>query len=58
MTLVESNPLDVMIQNLWWAAGYNIIALPLAVGVLEPWGINTSPDFGVLLNRQEDMMNA
>jgi Cu2+-exporting ATPase len=27
------------IQNLWWAAGYNIVALPLAAGVLAKWGI-------------------
>jgi Cu2+-exporting ATPase len=38
-----------MIQNLWWAAGYNIIVLPLAAGVLPPWGINISPAFGALL---------
>ena len=62
LILVQSNPLDVvkiialsrashskMIQNLWWAAGYNIIALPLAAGVLAPWGINISPAFGALL---------
>jgi len=28
-----------MLQNLWWAAGYNIVALPLAAGVLAPWGV-------------------
>jgi Cu2+-exporting ATPase len=62
LILVRSNPLDVvkiialsrasyrkMIQNLWWAAGYNIIALPLAAGVLAPWGINISPAIGALL---------
>jgi Cu2+-exporting ATPase len=62
LILVKSNPLDVvkiialsrasyrkMVQNLWWAAGYNIIALPLAAGVLAPWGINISPAFGALL---------
>ncbi len=60
--LVRSNPLDVvkiialsrasyrkMVQNLWWAAGYNIIALPLAAGVLAPVGINLSPAVGALL---------
>ena len=60
--LVRSNPLDVvkiialsrasyrkMIQNLWWAAGYNIIALPLAAGVLAPWNILISPAVGALL---------
>jgi Cu2+-exporting ATPase len=62
LILVHSNPLDVpkiialsrasnrkMIQNLWWAAGYNIIALPLAAGVLAPWNILISPAFGALL---------
>jgi Cu2+-exporting ATPase len=60
--LVNSNPLDVvkifklsrasyrkMIQNLWWAAGYNIIAIPLAAGVLVGWGILLSPAVGALL---------
>ncbi len=60
--LVQSNPLDVpkifqlsratrnkMIQNLWWAAGYNIVALPLAAGVLAPWGILLSPAIGAVL---------
>jgi P-type Cu2+ transporter len=62
LILVRSNPLDVikifalskasyrkMIQNLWWAAGYNIIALPLAAGVLAPWGIVLSPAVGAVL---------
>ncbi len=62
LILVKNNPLDVvkiiqlsrashrkMIQNLWWAAGYNIIALPLAAGVLAPWGILLSPAVGALL---------
>jgi Cu2+-exporting ATPase len=60
--LVKSNPLDVvrivklsrasyrkMIQNLFWAAGYNVIALPLAAGVLAPFGILLSPAVGALL---------
>ena len=60
--LVKSNPLDVvraialsrasyrkMIQNLVWATGYNIIALPLAAGVLAPIGILLSPALGALL---------
>ena len=59
--LVKSNPLDVvkviglsrasygkMIQNLLWASGYNIIALPLAAGVLAPIGIVLSPAIGAL----------
>jgi Cu2+-exporting ATPase len=62
LILVKSNPLDVvkiiklskashrkMIQNLWWAAGYNIVALPLAAGVLAPVGILLSPAVGALL---------
>jgi Cu2+-exporting ATPase len=61
LILVKSNPLDVvkiialsrasyrkMIQNLWWAAGYNIIALPLAAGVLVRWNILLSPAVGAL----------
>jgi Cu2+-exporting ATPase len=60
--LVNSNPLDVvkvialskasykkMIQNLVWAAGYNLFALPLAAGVLAPVGILLSPAAGALL---------
>lgn len=60
--LVRSNPLDIvkivrlsrasyrkMLQNLWWAAGYNIFALPLAAGVLAPIGIVLSPAVGALL---------
>ncbi|MBI4120746.1 MAG: copper-translocating P-type ATPase [Parcubacteria group bacterium] len=60
--LVRNNPLDVvhvmelsrqtyrkMIQNLWWAAGYNIIALPLAAGVLYGSGIVLSPAIGAVL---------
>jgi len=38
-----------MVQNLWWAAGYNLIALPLAAGVLAPLGILLSPAVGALL---------
>jgi hypothetical protein len=59
--LVQSNPLDVvkvialsrasyrkMQQNLLWATGYNVIALPLAAGVLAPVGILLSPAIGAL----------
>ncbi|MFI7524319.1 heavy metal translocating P-type ATPase [Nocardia salmonicida] len=38
-----------MIQNLTWAAGYNIIAVPLAAGVLAPWGITLPMEVGALL---------
>ncbi len=60
--LVKSNPLDVvkifalsratyrkMIQNLIWATGYNVIALPLAAGILAPFGILLSPAVGAVL---------
>jgi Cu2+-exporting ATPase len=60
--LIKSNPLDVvrvielshatyrkMVQNLFWAAGYNVIALPLAAGALVSFGILPSPAFGALL---------
>jgi len=59
--LVQSNPLDVvkifelsrasyrkMIQNLVWATGYNVVALPLAAGVLAPIGILLSPAVGAI----------
>lgn len=59
--LVRSNPLDIvkifslsrasyrkMVQNLIWAAGYNIIALPLAAGVLASQGFLLSPAVGAL----------
>jgi len=59
--LVKSNPLDVvnilklskatyrkMIQNLIWATGYNVIALPLAAGVLYNQGILISPALGAV----------
>jgi Cu2+-exporting ATPase len=62
VVLVKSNPNDVvalmdlsrktyrkMVQNLWWASGYNIIAIPLAAGVLAPWGIVLSPAVGAIL---------
>ncbi len=38
-----------MVQNLWWAAGYNILAIPLAAGVLAPWGIILHPAIGAIL---------
>lgn len=62
VVLVRSDPRDVpriialskatwrkMIQNLWWAAGYNIVAIPLAAGVLAPWGIVLPPAVGAVL---------
>ena len=38
-----------MLQNLGWAAGYNVLAIPLAAGVLAPWGITLPPAVGALL---------
>jgi Cu2+-exporting ATPase len=62
VVLIRSDPRDIariialskatyrkMIQNLWWAAGYNIVALPLAAGVLAPWGILLNPAVGAVL---------
>jgi Cu2+-exporting ATPase len=60
--LVRSNPLDAvsivefsratyrkMIQNLFWATGYNAVAIPLAAGVLASLGILLSPAVGAIL---------
>ncbi|HKK52064.1 MAG TPA: HAD-IC family P-type ATPase, partial [Myxococcota bacterium] len=62
VVLVRSDPRDVRriiqlarhtysktVQNLWWAAGYNIIAIPLAAGVLVQAGIVLSPAIGALV---------
>ena len=62
VVLVRSDPRDVprivalsratyrkMVQNLWWAAGYNIVAIPLAAGVLAGQGIVLSPAIGAVL---------
>jgi P-type Cu2+ transporter len=38
-----------MVQNLGWAVGYNVLAIPLAAGVLAPWGITLPPAVGALL---------
>jgi P-type Cu2+ transporter len=38
-----------MMQNLWWAAGYNIGGIPLAAGVLAGWGILLTPALGAVL---------
>jgi len=60
--LVRNDPRDVakvtdlssktylkMVQNLWWAAGYNIFAIPLAAGILSSFDIVVSPAIGALL---------
>lgn len=62
LVLVKSNPLDIVriirlsaasyrkqVQNIWWAAGYNIVMIPLAAGVLAPWGILIPPAVGALV---------
>jgi Cu2+-exporting ATPase len=62
VVLVRSDPRDVpriialskatyrkMVQNLWWAAGYNVVAIPLAAGVAAPWGIVLHPAIGAVL---------
>ncbi len=38
-----------MLENLTWAAGYNVVAIPLAAGVLAPWGVTLPPAVGALL---------
>ncbi len=62
LILVRSNPLDVVKivklslasyrkqkQNIWWGAGYNIIMIPLAAGILAPFGFIMPPAFGAVL---------
>ncbi len=62
IVLVNSNPKDIanlilfgsatyrkIMQNLWWAAGYNILAVPLAAGALAWAGIILSPAIGAVL---------
>ena len=62
VVLVKSDPEDIVRlldlgtnttrkikQNLWWGAGYNIVAIPLAAGVLAPVGILLSPAVGAVL---------
>jgi len=62
IVLVRSDPRDIprivslsratytkMVQNLWWAAGYNIVAIPLAAGALAAWGVLLTPAVGAVL---------
>jgi Cu2+-exporting ATPase len=62
IVLVNSNPLDItamilfgratyrkMVQNLIWATGYNVVAIPLAAGVLAGAGIILAPEVGAIL---------
>jgi Cu2+-exporting ATPase len=59
LVLVKSDPRDVVkiirlsaasmrkqLENIWWGAGYNIVMVPIAAGILVPWGIDISPAVG------------
>jgi Cu2+-exporting ATPase len=61
IVLVRSDPRDIpriislsratyrkMMQNLWWAAGYNVVAIPLAAGVLAAWNLLLTPALGAV----------
>ncbi|NHZ71169.1 MAG: HAD-IC family P-type ATPase, partial [Proteobacteria bacterium] len=61
LVLVKSDPRDVVkivrlsaasmrkqLQNIWWGAGYNIVMVPLAAGVLVPWGLDMPPALGAV----------
>jgi Cu2+-exporting ATPase len=62
IVLVKNDPKDIpkiidlskttyskMVQNLWWAAGYNIVTVPLAAGILSGFGVIVSPAIGAVL---------
>jgi Cu2+-exporting ATPase len=62
IVLVRSDPRDVtavvelaratyrkMVQNLWWATGYNLVAIPVAAGVLYSFGVVLTPAVGAML---------
>ena len=61
LVLVKSDPRDVVkiirlsaasmrkqLQNIWWGAGYNIVMVPLAAGILVPWGFDMPPALGAV----------
>ena len=71
IVLMRSDPRDVarivqlsrltyrkMIQNLWWAAGYNILAIPLAAGILASQGFVLSPAIAAVLMSASTVMVA
>jgi len=62
VVLIRSNPLDIirlltlarkvyrkMQENLFWALGYNVVALPAAAGLFIPWGVRLTPEVGAFL---------
>jgi len=62
VVLTRSNPGDVaklvvlaravyskMLQNLWWALGYNLVAIPAAAGIFSVWGFYLRPEVGALV---------
>ncbi|WP_245335723.1 hypothetical protein, partial [Staphylococcus sp. GDY8P155P] len=46
---LSKNTMKKMVQNLWWGAGYNVIAVPLAAGILASIGLILSPAVGAIL---------
>jgi Cu2+-exporting ATPase len=62
VVLTRSNPQDVaklvilsrkvyrkMVENLLWAVGYNVLAIPAAAGLFLPWGFRLTPGIGAIL---------
>ena len=62
IVLTRNNPLDIvrliilsrkvfrkMVENLLWATGYNVVAIPAAAGILAPWGFFLKPEIGAIL---------
>jgi Cu2+-exporting ATPase len=71
IVLVRSDPRDVvgairlsnatyskMRQNLVWATGYNLVVIPVAMGVLTPWGIDLSMAVGAIAMSASTIMVA
>lgn len=69
IVLVKNDPRDIpkliklskltmrkMKENLVWATGYNVIAIPIAAGVLYPWGILLRPEFAALIMAASSIM--